>query len=336
MLLSLLLLAASEPRSLTLSPVLDLQLDAPSECSHTIEVVAAVDGLVHTVPAEPLEVRAKISSDSRGYALHAAFGAGMREVHGDSCEAVTQALIAITALAIDPSVRLSVAAFPELSAPDIGQPVEGAPAPGQAERTVATDSGIFLSQGPANRLRSDSAADSRPLASEKKERALVIGASLLGLGEWGALPEPSYGASGLLRASLGAWGGELGASWLRPRWVQVEQAAVRKGGTVSWFAGHANGCRALGGWAAACGGFELGGMSGEGQGVSNEQVGHALWLAAALSALGRLPLGREFSLEARATAAFPLYRPEFSLEPYGALHRASWVSGRVSLGIGFR
>jgi hypothetical protein len=226
MLLSLLLLAASEPRSLTLSPVLDLQLDAPSECSHTIEVVAAVDGLVHTVPAEPLEVRAKISSDSRGYALHAAFGAGMREVHGDSCEAVTQALIAITALAIDPSVRLSVAAFPELSATDIGQPVEGAPAPGQAERTVATDSGIFLSQAPANRLRSDSAADSRPLASEKKERALVIGASLLGLGEWGALPEPSYGASGLLRASLGAWGGELGASWLRPRWVQVEQGST--------------------------------------------------------------------------------------------------------------
>jgi hypothetical protein len=335
MLLSLVLLAASEPRPLTLSPALDLQLDAPPECSHAAQVVAAVDGLVHTTPAQPLEVRAKISVEPRGYALHATFGAGMREVRGDSCEAVTQALIAITALAIDPSVRLSVAAFPALNATDIGEPVQGASAPSRVETAAATDGRIF-SQAPPPRLRSDSAGDWRPHALEEQDRAIVLGASLLGLGEWGALPEATYGASGFLRASQTPWSAEIGGSWLRPRWVQVEQAAVRKGGTLSWLAAQANGCRALGRWAAACGGFELGRMSGEGQGVSNEEVGHALWLAAALGALGRWPLGREFSLEARATTAFPLYRPEFSLEPYGALHQASWVSARLSLGIGFR
>ncbi|HET9933941.1 MAG TPA: hypothetical protein VFQ35_24725 [Polyangiaceae bacterium] len=314
-----------------------MQLEAPIECPSAAEVVAAVDALVQTTPAQPLEVGAQIQHDAEGFSLKVTLGAGERRVHGDTCEAVTQALVAIVALAIDPSVQLSP------PSPEVGQArgevvgeggevaTQGSSTPTAAlSATAVARDPLPTRQRPADTGRASGSTD-----VSRAPPAPRFGASLLGFGEQGLLPSPSLGVGALLRATLAPWSLELGGSWLRPRWAQVEQVAARKGGYISWVSAQANGCRALGPSAAACAGLELGQVGGEGEGVSNGTAGHALWLAGALSALGRLRLGAGFSLEGRVGAAFPLYRPEFSIEPYGALHRASWLSGRVSAGIGF-
>ena len=332
MLLSAGLLAASAGSPVDTRPAFDLQLVAPPECPNATHVTAAVKALVHDHPAEPLVVRATIERHASGYTLEATLGEGQRQLQGETCDAVTQALIAITALAIDPSVRLSAAAFPDLDPAHVDHSLDDADAASPGPPTTATTAAI-LPRPPSVRPRAD--------AAEVRERASTdelprFGASLLGLGEWGALPAPSYGASGYLRVSFRAWSAEAGGAWLRPRWVQVPDALGRKGGYVSWLSLQGNGCRSFGSSAAACGGFEVGQMKGDGEGVAHEDSGRTLWLAAAVSALGRLPLGDGFALEARATAAFPLYRPAFSIEPYDSLHRPNWLSGRVSLGLGFR
>jgi hypothetical protein len=303
-------------------------LDAPAGCPSSAEIVAAITSVVHTVPPEPLRVSAQITREAQHFALNTSFSGGERRVQGDSCGDVSRALVAIVALAIDPSAEVSAVAFPRADS-----------APGNSDAAPAPTPTSDPAREPAPPARVEKA----PVLTERRapneaDRAglpLELGASLWALGEWGMLPSPSYGVAGVLRGSLGPWSAELGGSWLRPRWAEVP-SAPDKGGDISWFALQGNACRALAGGAAACAGIEVGELSGEGSNVAQEDGGSALWLAPSLGASWRAPLGPALALEARIVGAFPLLRPEFSIEPYGALHRPSWVSGRLSLGIAYR
>lgn len=84
--------------------------------------------------------------------------------------------------------------------------------------------------------------------------------------------------------------------------------------------------------AGGCAGFELGSLSGEGQGVSNPHLGSALWEAARLELGGFYPLGHELSLTARVGVAIPFSRPEFVLDG-NPVYRPSALGLRASVGV---
>jgi hypothetical protein len=317
-------------------PHVDLRVDAPAGCVDTIETAAAVEQLVHApAPSRPLEVSARIVRQGESWSVSISWAEGQRLVRGDSCEAVTRALVAIVALAVDTSAEAS--GSPRADA--LAREPDSAPSspPGSNESKALRSAPARAEASPVrDRLPSKLDVASSERKPSPRARVAELGGSLLAQAESGMLPAASYGVAGLVRLSLRAWSAELGGSWLARRWTQVDQVAERKGGHVSWMSLQADGCRALGRGVAACAGVEIGQLRGEGEGVVDEYDGTSLWLAGTIAALGRLPLGRDLSAEARAVAAFPFYRPEFHIEPYGALHRPGWMSGRLLVGIGFR
>jgi hypothetical protein len=318
-------------------PRVDLKLDAPAGCADAVEIAAAVEQLVHAPgPSPPLEVSARIVREGERWSVSISWAEGQRLVRGDSCEAVTRALVAIVALAVDDSAEPPGAG----RADALGrEPDSEARSLSPASKESTALPGELAGAGPSpvrDRLPSKLDVASPERKSSSRARVAELGGSLLVQAESGVLPAASYGVAGLVRLSLRAWSAELGGSWLARRWTQVEQVAERKGGHVSWMALQADGCRAFGRGVAACAGVELGQLGGKGKGVTDEYDGTSLWLAGTVAALGRLSLGRDFSAEARTVAAFPVYRPEFYVEPYGSLHRPNWVSGRLLVGIGFR
>ena len=306
----------------------ELRFSAPPECPSAGDVTAAIDALVTSKPAEPLKVDAKIERDGERWTVKVEWGSGQRSVQGDSCEGVTRALIAIVALAVDPSAQVQEGAAID----GVAEPLS--PLPGPSAQALS-ETRVEPPRTPSPR---EAVAASQPESAGQQGRAqrIQFGASLLAQGEWGALPAPSYGPTILARGSLGPWRVELGGSWLFRQWVQIEGAAPGKGGYISWRALQANGCHDLGRLAAACAGIEVGELRGESRGLTVNDEGTSLWLAGSLSALGRLPVGRGFAAEGRIVLAFPVFPPEFSVAPYGTLHQPNWISGRLAFGIGFR
>lgn len=327
------LLWGAEAAAAAQTPRLDLTLEAPPGCPSSAEVISSVEALVRTTPAEPLKVSAQIVQQGARWAVSAQWDNGQRRVQGDSCEGVTQALIAIVALAIDPSAEIAAVGVPRTDSPEPSPH----PHPEAVPPTQAASEPAAVAPAPPRRpVASNLARASVQSETTSTGRDVEFGGSLLALGEWGSLPAASYGATGIVRGALQPWSAELGGSWLRAQWAQVTEVSDHKGGYISWMSVQANGCHALGRWAAACAGVEVGELRGEGENVATQDSEGSLWLAAAFTALARLPLGAGFSAEARAVAAFPVYRPAFSIDPYDPLHRPNWLSGRLSLGIGFR
>jgi hypothetical protein len=322
------LLCAAEARALE-PPGFELELQTLAECPSRADIVRAIQASVSARPAEPLSVSATIAEDGDRWTLSVEWNGAPRFVQGDSCDAVSRALVAIVALAVDPAARVS---DPDLG--NNGGSLSGvAPAAAQPASPLATEAPAAPPQLLAPpRLRAVSPGGDQSSAAGR----LQLGASLLALGESGALPEASYGVAAVLRASLEAWSAELGGSWLYPQWAQAAEVSARKGGSIGLTVLQATGCRALGRPTALCVGAEVGQLRGKGEGVADEDTGSSLWLAGALSASARLPLSSEFSAEARLVAAFPVYRPEFVIQPYSALHAPGWLSARLLLGIGFR
>jgi len=87
---------------------------------------------------------------------------------------------------------------------------------------------------------------------------------------------------------------------------------------------------------AACAGFELGRMRGQGEGVTTPRERSAHWEAARLEAGVSLPAAGAFAVGIRAGAVFPFYRPEFVLDGTELVHRAAPVTGRALVAIEFR
>jgi len=147
-----------------------------------------------------------------------------------------------------------------------------------------------------------------------------------------ALPGPSPGVA----AHAGIIGSTLrleveGAAFLANR-LTLEQGQSADFGLLS---GALLGCvespfAAL--RAGGCVGFELGKLSGEGQGVSDPHLGSALWEAARLELGGRYPLGHALWLTARAGVAIAVARPQFELDGKSVYQPAA-LGLRASLGV---
>jgi hypothetical protein len=167
------------------------------------------------------------------------------------------------------------------------------------------------------------------------------GLSVWLVGDSGSLPEPGVGA---------ALGAEFGNSMLELRalgtwFMQQHQelgglAEPRPGADLGLVLGALSGCAALwgsfvaDGAAYACGGWELGRLSGTGTDVLRPREGAALWSAPRLDVGARWALGSDgFELGALLTLAVPLVRKDFVLGELGPLHRPPAAVARAGIGI---
>lgn len=332
--LALLTFVTGAPQQAIPAPLVELELSAPPACPSSKVVQDAVRQRVKRAAAEPLRVRAQIEHHER-WSLLLKTEQGERRVEGESCEAVAQTLVVLLALAVDPGADVETTSWsPELVAPAASEQTSGAsaeaatrPEEGEPTRANVTPTKTRLS-APARKARGESRVSS-PL------RWPTLGVSLGALGEVGALPKPSFGATGALSATWWPWSLKLGAAFLVPQFAQVESSSVRKGGYVSLWSGNLELCRSFAAVLSACLGTEIGRLTGEGRGVQS-RTGHALWLAAGPALMGQVPLESGLGLFAKLGVYFPIFRPGFGVEPYGQLHAPAAASGRLVLGISFR
>jgi hypothetical protein len=83
---------------------------------------------------------------------------------------------------------------------------------------------------------------------------------------------------------------------------------------------------------AACAGFEIGALHGEGFGVLLTRAPDSLWLAGTLGLRVSLELAPPLRLAADVGMALPLRRDQFVLDGVGLVHQASAVVGRALFG----
>jgi hypothetical protein len=96
--------------------------------------------------------------------------------------------------------------------------------------------------------------------------------------------------------------------------------------------------------AEACGGFELGRLSGEGRRVTHHHLGSSTWEALRAEVGLRLGLTEDLGLMGRLGATLPLIRKQFQLKElneldettYVPVHQPSSLTGRAMLGLELR
>jgi hypothetical protein len=310
-------------------PVLRLTLDAPAACPTEQELVSAVLGLVAR-PERTLAASIVITEwEGRFYADLRLLG-GERHVDAATCRALSDALVVILALTIDPKASTNVAAFEAgAAAAEAGraqdvaasEPVGASP---QAKRTALE---------PERSEAGATAAVATP-AGAGAQGPLKLGASALLLLETGILPKFAFGATGFFRIQRDRWAAELGAGALLPR-SETLATAANSGGTLAWASGLANACFVASRYIAVCLGVEVGRVFGKGFGVDVEHPAGSTWVAGAASAVGRIELGSDLSFEGRVALAVPTSQPIFGIDGQ-ELYRIAPVSGRLLAGIAFQ
>jgi hypothetical protein len=291
--------------SSTSARALELQWDAPEACPQAENVEAAVARLVLRRPLEasPANVKVVKLADDR-WSAELEWGAATRTLYGESCESVTQAVVVILAMAIDPEDEPNreeppPRAVPKREAP----PVEPAPAANRGEPEV-------------------------------RSTEFAWGGSLRTLGEYGILPGAAWGGSALLRGGLQENFGEIALLGLLPQ-DAVLPDRPNQGGQFYWVGVRLAGCTAVSTAVFACAAFEAGQITGSGFGVRDPRTGSGPWLAPGVQGILKLPLGRRWHFEAALGGFVALVRPEFELDDQGVVHQPDPVSARLELGIGW-
>lgn len=304
---------------------------APVGCPSTPELRRGIERrLGRTLAPGEANVEAQVDPRAQGgYRLvlrtSAAGVVDERTLEADDCRALADATALVVALAIDPvAVAEAMEAFAaddEVEAP----PREATPVvPAPARREATT---------PEPRTPSGSGEGSSE-GSSRPGGLLRVGAGV-GLG---ALP----GATGV--PSLAA-----GLRWRRARlelegtyWIPRVSEPV-DGARVAVQLGTAavRGCGQLGRdrlEAPLCGGVQLGGMRGRGQGAPNAHAAVGLWVALEASVGLSWWFRPRWALAGGFAAAVPLRQPSFELtdDPPVSLFEPSAVVGRVWLGIELR
>lgn len=306
---------------------LALRWRAPSECPSEGEVTAAVTRLLgrpldHLTPAR--QAVARIRHEGRRWRLRVTVTTGATRRHralsGETCAEVSDAAALVLALAIDPDAvaRAPVPVEPPPAPPSTAvetAPPTPAPAPSPAPAAVSTVSS--------------------PGAPPRVAPALRGFARLEALGDLGAQPSLTWGATLVLGLSVRAFRAELSATYFGPQRASARPGDASQGGDFSLAAGAVRGCLGaplgpvdLGG----CAGVELGVQSGAAFGVSRPARGDALWLALPVVATLRRSISRRFGVHVEAGASIPLLRRQFAIEGVGAVFRPAPVTVRASLG----
>jgi hypothetical protein len=324
--------------SLKASPLVKLQLVAPSECPGREAIESTLARWVRRPPAVPLPVNARFVPEGGRWVLYMTFESGQRVVAGDSCSALAEALVALIALAIDPTATPDLPASSGVgAAKDENAPgPDASPQPGSAPPAVMpVTSGTSATSG--WRVYESASGTLGSVPQRHQENVHRWGLSLLMLTEVGSLPTWSLGPTLVGRYGSPMGWAELSASVLEPRFAAVDDAPT-EGGRIGWFAAQLAFCRTPGEtWpVAGCLGVESGDLFGYGVNTAQSNVGYALWAAATAGAVYRGQLRRDFGLELRFGMAVPALRPDFGVQGYGRIFQPGAVSLRFSVGFSWR
>lgn len=292
-----------------------LTWEAPAGCPSSERILSETDRILagSTVRTDPpIEARARVRQEGERWLLsletRRGDTAGSRELEGESCTALGEAMIVILVLMIDPA--LVAEAPPRLEPePEAKPPIAPAPV-------------VVAAPAPA---------PAAPAGCRWGRPALALSA----LGDVGALPAPAAGGElsfGIRRCALGATAAVRG---LYPRTGEAELDAGAGGDFWLLAAGGAAALRADLGALAIGGraGLEAGAMSGRGVGINHPDAGRALWLAASGGVTLAVPLGARLAAVLGVDLVVPLRRPRFIIDDLGAVHRPAAVTGRAALGL---
>lgn len=303
---------------------------APSECPRAEEVTAAVAELLARPPRWD-SVRVELSHTGSRWRARLVTPEGERRFEGESCQAVTDAVTVVLALASE-AVAAPAAAPESVLAPT-------ADAAAAANRSLGTppvvaDSAADSVPSPAPAPRAaTSASEAAPL--ESGEFTLSLQAGLLA--EVGMLPGPSIGPRLGVGLVQRGWSLEVGVAALLPR--HAELGGIESGAAdIHWLGGQVVVCRVIQAPLTTCMGAESGQLIGTGSGVDAPLTASGWWLAGLASALLRGPLASgalPVSWELGVSLALAAVRPQFGFDDLGVLHRASGLSGRFLLGLGW-
>jgi hypothetical protein len=235
-----------------------------------------------------------------------------REVRGERCEEVVDALAFLSALSVD----LLQAQAPNEQAP--------AATAAPAQRPTPTPEAT-----PRETARPPGGSRLRWTAGAQAEGVSFVGPGVqLGAG---LFAEADLSGAGVLSPAV-----RITASWIQSRSISVQSGGTA---TLSLAAGRVDACPVrLPGrgnlWVAPCAGLEVGVVRGEGEDVANAHSGTRLWVAA--DALTRLtwdvvgPLAAE--LQAGVTVPFVLH--EFRFEPNVGIYQPPAVGAFGGIGAG--
>ncbi len=306
-------------------PLLELSWRAAEGCPAKAEVerqvLALLGGPTESASRVKASVRAWRGEDTRWHVdIHTETQGvqGERKVDGETCKAVAEASALILAMAVDPEAVAATAMRTE----------EPVPTRDPSDRP------------PPLRVVPVLPAYSPPLPAalpvDIPTPETPVGASIAPLAglDLGSLPgvAPWFGASLALVQGRGRFEGRMVFVPERSATVPSQDGP---GGSFALTAFGLAGCHEVAGNSprlSLCGGLEGGVMRAEGFGVTDPGDADPLWLSVTPSLLVQWRLASYVSLRSEIAAGIPLRRPSFYLEPYGEVHRASPVVGRVSVG----
>jgi len=293
----------------------ELGWSAPPDCARAEFVATRVEDLVGRPLAEVegLDFGVTVERDGTAWKLSLATRVGSepassRVFTGQSCSEVSDAAAVAMAMAIRGSAPV----------PPANEPTDEPPIPPAA------------ASSPAPPPRDEVSTPPQQSSGSRWSGRVGLGAVL----DTAALPEPTVGilAGGAVHWSVLRIEGQFEA--FAPQRVGLPGGAS---GQFDLLAGALLACAAPAGSPVAvlgCGGLELGRLSGEGSGVSDPELGTALWIAARAEAGLAVRVGAAWQLVPRVGVAIPLARPEFVLND-SPVHRPAALSLRAGLGIEF-
>ena len=242
--------------------------------------------------------------DSRPAAGGAATVLGSREIDAASCAELAEAAsvaIAVAVRSIDRAARSPPAASTTTS------PAPAAPAPPPRRRCPSA----------------------HPCRGPSWQPALALAFAT----DSGALPTPASASISRDICSVAR------LAWSRSRPGSVPRRSGRRrtgaaGSSCCSAASSRAGIHAGAAWTPlACGGFELGRLSGTGLGVARPETGDAFWRALRGDLGFSLAMGRTAAILLRAGLVRPLVRPEFVLDQSQPVHRPDALTVRLTAGL---
>jgi hypothetical protein len=297
----------------------ELMLDAAAPCMTGEELAFRVERLLGqplaNVEAMQLSVRIEPTPEGFGARLDVkrpgAGDGGTRALRAASCDDLSESLALAIVVAIG---AVTEPAAPAAPAPGVSAPVESAPATPLDAPVIAP--GEPPAPGP------------------------TLSGSAWVVGDTGTLPAAGLGVAlglGLLWPGVGV---RVIGTLLPERDGTLNAVdASPPGASIGLMAGSALACvpiavdsTALG--LAACGGWEVGQLSGSGTHVSVPYHQRRWWSAARFDLMGHWALpDTALALELLVTAAAPLTRDDFVVKDIGTVHRPANVVGRLGVGL---
>jgi hypothetical protein len=296
----------------------ELAIEAPVHCLDEDELSFRVERLL----GQPLAGVEAMQLSVRIEPLPQGFGARLVVVRPGSEEGGTRSLRAAScaelseSLALAIAVAIGAAAEPAEPAPAVSTRVEPAAAPVDTPVAAAAAPPEPSAPGPA------------------------LSGSAWMVGDTGTLPAPGLGVAAGLGVSWPGVGLRAIGTLLPEREATVAATdSSSPGARIGLMAGSALACvpiavnsAALG--LAACGGWEVGQLAGNGTHVSVPYHQRRLWSAARFDLMGHWALAdTAVALELLVTAAAPFTRDDFIVKDIGSVHRPANVVGRLGVGL---